>query len=334
MWFSIVIPVYNRAAQLEKCLRSVAKQTFRDFEVILVDDGSTEDIAAAMHGYDLSIHYVRHPENRGPGAARNTGMRLAKGEYVTFLDSDDQWVPQTLATYAHVITNNGRPSFVAGREQRCGESGHAADAPKWKRYEDYLSSAAHPLWIGTCAVAIRTDVLRSVGGFSEQWRSGEDSDLWLRLGTTPGFVYVEDPPVFRYNRGPGTLVDDHAQAYHGVSAMLQDERADSYPGGATRKMERRLIISRHVRAYAINALRRGEIYSAWECYRIISTWRSAGVGLKFLTGFWLVLGAALCGQGLQLLRRGNRRTMGSRPWSLRRPERQVKAQVNSDSTKM
>jgi glycosyltransferase involved in cell wall biosynthesis len=89
---SVIIPVYNRTDLLPRAVNSVLNQTYDNLEIIVVDDGSTEDIEGVLDKFDdVRIHYIRHEANRGVAAARNTGMRFAHGEYVAFLDSDDEW---------------------------------------------------------------------------------------------------------------------------------------------------------------------------------------------------------------------------------------------------
>lgn len=111
--FSVVIPVYNRAVSLLATLESIEKQTFRDFEVLVVDDGSSDGSVAAAESF--SFVKVLCQQNSGPGTARNRGISEAQGEYIAFLDSDDLWFPWTLKRYAETIEKQSRPAFVTGR---------------------------------------------------------------------------------------------------------------------------------------------------------------------------------------------------------------------------
>src|SRR6187402_2155965 len=115
--FSVIIPVFNRAELLRETLASLAAQQFTDFEIIVVDDGSSDGSADVARQSGANVH-VFEQTNRGPGAARNLAIRHATREYLAFLDSDDVWFPWTLRTYAHVINETASPSFIAGKPLR------------------------------------------------------------------------------------------------------------------------------------------------------------------------------------------------------------------------
>ena len=117
MLFSVIIPTYNRLPLLQQALRSVWAHTFTDYEVVVVDDGSTDGTLAYLQSLGDRLR-VLSQSNRGPGAARNLGLRSSNGEYIAFLDSDDLWFPWTLDIYAEIIRQGGEPSFIAGRPKR------------------------------------------------------------------------------------------------------------------------------------------------------------------------------------------------------------------------
>ena len=94
---SVIIPTYNRAHLIGRAIRSVLDQTYQDWELIVVDDASTDDIPGIVKGFtDGRVKYIRHDENKGAAAARNTGIQAARGAYIAFLDSDDEWLPEKL----------------------------------------------------------------------------------------------------------------------------------------------------------------------------------------------------------------------------------------------
>ena len=104
---SIILPTYNRAHTLRKAVDSILNQTYKDFELIVVDDGSTDDTYNLIKSInDYRIVYVKHEKNKGAAAARNTGIKLAKGKYIAFQDSDDEWYSHKLEKQMEIIENN------------------------------------------------------------------------------------------------------------------------------------------------------------------------------------------------------------------------------------
>src|SRR3546814_65596 len=109
-FFSVVIPTYNRKKFIGTTLKSILAQQCTDYEIIVVDDGSTDGTRESLASYGSSVRILEQP-NYGPGAARNLGLGEARGDYVAFLDSDDIWFPWTLETFATLITKHDSPSI-------------------------------------------------------------------------------------------------------------------------------------------------------------------------------------------------------------------------------
>ena len=117
MLFSVIIPTFNRRRLLQYALESVLRQTFTDYEVLVVDDGSTDETKEYLATLGDRVR-VFTQSNQGPGAARNLAIKHANGHYLAFLDSDDLWFPWSLETYASAIRNSGEPAFIAGKPFR------------------------------------------------------------------------------------------------------------------------------------------------------------------------------------------------------------------------
>ena len=168
---------------LRETLESVFRQEDRDFEVIVVDDGSKEDLSSIEADYAGRITFVRQA-NAGPAEARNNGVRNVQGDYVAFLDSDDVWLPWTLAAYREVIAQHHRPAFIAGRPQvfrAAGELQSVSRGPVGTlTFDDYYSSGDAWRWFGASSFVVRRDALAACGGFKSSMREGEDSDLTMR----------------------------------------------------------------------------------------------------------------------------------------------------------
>src|SRR5688572_21606588 len=186
MLFSVIIPTFNRAGLLPATLATVHSQTFRDFEVIVVDDGSSDGTREYLRTVG-SIRVIEQ-DHRGAGAARNAGAARATGDYLAFLDSDDLWLPWTLSTFARVIAES-RPAVVAGQYldvHHEHEVTAITETPVRTRvFDDYLSSSPHAISAGSNTIVVERATLQDAGGFSERPINAEDHDLMLRLGEAP-----------------------------------------------------------------------------------------------------------------------------------------------------
>jgi GT2 family glycosyltransferase len=196
---SVVIPTYNRRRQVERATASVLAQTFQDFELLVIDDGSHDGTGQSLGSLDERLRY-HWQANRGPAAARNAGIRLARGPVVAFLDADNQWLPDhleavvaVLARYPEAVLVSTCPGFrVSGRQQ-----------PQDARLIDALPLAVMGNRFGyVSCIAVRRDLLLGIGGFDERLAVGEDDDLWLRLAMEGPFAMVQRRTVIRrHTRG-------------------------------------------------------------------------------------------------------------------------------------
>lgn len=179
---SVIIPVYNRSQAVVRAISSVRAQTFQDFELIVVDDGSTESLAAAVSSVkDSRLRLVAHKRNRGPAAARNTGVAKAKGRFVAFLDSDDEWLPEKLERQLRFMRDSNplrRASCTAYEilTPYAPEGERRIGAPL-VRHRDLLHGCR--ISPGSTLVAER-DVFDQIGPMNEALRRLEDWDWLLR----------------------------------------------------------------------------------------------------------------------------------------------------------
>src|SRR5438132_9146990 len=206
MLISIVIPTYNRIRLLRETIESIRTQTAKDFELIVVDDGSTDETREYLVAQGSTLRFVRQ-ENRGPGAARNLGAQHAGGEYVAFVDSDDLWFDWTLQTFTKLIWKYGSPAILAARvlefrnaEELSGLSGQELDADY---FPDYLAASTTGYYVGSGMGVFRRSEFLSAGGFRTERMNAEDHDLALRLGTARGFVQVRSPVTLAWRRHSG-----------------------------------------------------------------------------------------------------------------------------------
>jgi glycosyltransferase involved in cell wall biosynthesis len=292
--FSVIIPTFNRAALLERALDSVWRQTFRDFEVIVVDDGSTDSTDLVLERFADRLVAVRQ-ENAGPSAARNRGAALATGEYLAFLDSDDLWFPWTLATYAKAIGEHQRPASVMGawlRFSRDEQLKVQQEALTVTEYPDFLHAGQVPLFWGTGIVIVRATELRTIGGFSGKIRVFEDQDLGLRLGIRPRFLKIESPITVAYRDTPGSLTTCTRHSVEGILYLVEQERLGRYPGGLPRRNDRRRYIAYTVRSQSVGLLRAGQCRDAGRLYWKTVSWHLVLGRVRYLLGFPLAWCAA------------------------------------------
>jgi GT2 family glycosyltransferase len=188
--FSVIVPAYNRSQLLREALASVMAQTFHDFELIVVDDGSTDDTSETVRRFGGPVRFLQQA-NLGPGAARNFGADHAAGRYLAFLDSDDLWFPWTLDAYARVIAQHHSPAFIAGKPRVFNSTSELKSVHQEPLsvavFGDYFRSGDQWRWWGATSFVIRADAFGAAGGFTNEPINGEDADLALRLGDTPGF---------------------------------------------------------------------------------------------------------------------------------------------------
>lgn len=178
---SIIIPTYNRAEMVREAVASVLAQTCRDFEVVVVDDASTDGTAAALAEW-REVQVIRHPYRRGVSAARNTGIQTARGEWLAFLDSDDLWLPAKLARQmAYLLARPGL--FLCQTDETWVRRGARVNKPLSHRKvagRIFLPSLARCV-VSPSAVILHRRLIEAHGGFDETLPAAEDYDLWLRL---------------------------------------------------------------------------------------------------------------------------------------------------------
>ncbi|NWG13819.1 MAG: glycosyltransferase [Acidobacteria bacterium] len=198
---SVVIPAYNQARYLTEALQSVMIQTLGDLEIILVDDGSTDQTAQIVKGIsDPRLRYI-YQDNRGLSAARNTGMRSSSGEYLTFLDSDDLFLPSKLELLVRAMESHPEAGIAAGQAIPIDDQGNRIGKVFTKRLPDYPAELllGNPLHVGS--VLLRRSWQQKVGYFDENLRSYEDWDMWLRLALAGcRAVWVPEPvSLYRFH---------------------------------------------------------------------------------------------------------------------------------------
>jgi len=194
---SVIIPTYNRAACLKEAIESVINQTYKQLELIVVDDGSTDTTGELLQQYGTVLS-VLHTSHRGPSAARNCGIAAARGEHIAFLDSDDVWLPDKLR--AQILFFQDHPEArVCQTEEIWIRSGVRVNPmKKHKKYSGWIFEQCLPLCIvSPSSVMIERSVFSSVGLFDETFLACEDYDLWLRIAARYPIYLIETPLIIK-----------------------------------------------------------------------------------------------------------------------------------------
>ena len=195
--FSVIIPVYNRPAHLRRAVESVLAQTLRDYELIVVDDGSTDETTEVARSFP-AVRYARQ-ENRGVSAARNRGVAESSAPYLAFLDSDDAWLPRKLEAQRDFISDNPSVSIHQTGEiwVRRGRRVNPMERHRKPDGDIFIPSLALCL-VSPSAVVIERGLFERTGGFDERLRVCEDYDLWLRIALDHRVGLVERELVVKY----------------------------------------------------------------------------------------------------------------------------------------
>ena len=199
---SVIIPTFNRAAILPNAMDSVYEQTYRPIEMIIIDDGSKEDIQAVVKNWtdknsrndDFSTRYI-YQKNAGANAARNKGIALATGEYIAFLDSDDRWLPKKLTLQMDAFKNDPDLGDVyCGLYHMELESGLRLPDPQIDCPSGWLTRSLliHDVTTPTSCHVVRRDCFKDVGCFDESLPARQDWDMWIRLASKYQFTYVPE----------------------------------------------------------------------------------------------------------------------------------------------
>ncbi len=211
MRFSVIIPLYNKAPYVRKALESVCAQTYRDYELIVINDGSTDNSAIVADEYlkatDGIDYQIISQKNAGVSAARNNGFSVSSAEYIAFLDADDWWEPTYLERMAQLIEDYPEAGLYASNYiyYKPGKTHVALNIPTgYINYpKAYYESNAMPVWTG--AAMIPRNVYDEMGGFPLGIKLGEDFLLWAKIALRYPVAFLNEPMAYYNNDVPATL---------------------------------------------------------------------------------------------------------------------------------
>jgi glycosyltransferase involved in cell wall biosynthesis len=199
VFFSIVCPTYNSAGFVEKALESLVCQTFHDYEIIISDDGSSDNTCEVckifLQRYAQSSYRIIENSHCGPGAARNAGLKIAKGQWIALLDSDDCWEKHKLESVVRVIEANKDVNFICHNEQFHLINGSKKQLDYHAMYDNkrpLIPQLFRRNLFSTSAVVFEKQLLTHSGYFNEQLMSAQDYEMWLRMSPDIRVYFTQD----------------------------------------------------------------------------------------------------------------------------------------------
>jgi glycosyltransferase involved in cell wall biosynthesis len=266
---SVIIPTHNRAALLREAVASVKAQTYRDFEILVVDDASTDDTREVLAAW-REVRVLRHACRRGVAAARNTGIDAARGEWLAFLDSDDLWLPAKLAR--QMAHHQDQPHLLISQTDetwvRRGVKVNKPAAHRKVAGRIFLPSLERCL-ISPSAVILNRRLLEAHGGFDEDLPAAEDYDLWLRLTWRYEVGLVDEPLAIKRGGHPDQLSRQWGIDRFRIRALVKLLAEPDLPEAWARAVRRRLAAKCAI--YAQGCEKRGKLKEA-VFYRALSRW--------------------------------------------------------------
>jgi glycosyltransferase involved in cell wall biosynthesis len=290
---SVVVPTYNCADALSRTIESVLAQTLDDFELLIIDDASTDETEAVVTGYDdPRIHFFRHDTNRGGSAARNTGIEHACGRYVAFLDADDEWLPQKLERQVACLgarDDKWIAAYCGFDRIRAGRSSGLRRAiatrlggPENTRKEGGAELIDDSLLLngfstgGMSTLLVERAVVDAMGGFDESFQRRQDWEFRTRLLKRGKLAYVDEVLVRKRGSGKPAAETVERASLHFLETFSDD----------VARLERcgHVVVSRHlfevaVRHYADGNFRRGTSYLRRSHVGSVRQWLDLGFGL-------------------------------------------------------
>ncbi len=267
---SVVITCYNYARYVGGAIESVLNQSFQDIEIIIVDDGSTDgsDTVISSFLFDHRIKYF-HQENRGQAKAKNKGIKESTGEFVAFLDADDQWEKTKLEKQI-LLFQNQDTGVVYSRAQYIDAAGHPMELILSDKYlQPRSGKVTNWLYMNNfvpfSSAIVRKTCFDMLGMFDESLSMGIDWDLWLRISTRYSFAYVNEP-LLLYRVGHPGQMSKNETTRHECSDRIMMSFVDNYPDAVDPKVQKK-----------------AKVYTLWnraDYYSVRKPWQGMLLSLK------------------------------------------------------
>lgn len=266
---SVIIPTYNRAETLKEAIDSVLGQSYREFELIIVDDGSTDQTAEMLAGCEERVRVVRQA-NRGVSAARNAGVAAARGEWLAFLDSDDLWKPRKLEKQMGWLAAHPQVKICHTDEIWIRDGVRVNPMKKHAKPGGWIFEQCLPFCVvSPSSVVVHRSVLETVGLFDEQLPACEDYDLWLRVAMKYPFGYLPEKLMMKQ----GGHADQLSRKFWGLDRFRVQSLKKILSAGELKPEQAaaaRRMLEEKCRILANGARKRGKVDEA-EAYLAMSS---------------------------------------------------------------
>lgn len=246
---SVVIPTYNRPELLRNSINSVLSQTYPDFEIIVIDDCSSDNTPGVLKAFrDERLKVIRNSSNKGIAAVRNIGVTSSQGKYIAFLDDDDEWLPDKLEKQVRIMEDG--PESLGCVYSGCltmGLNGSEVVSTSIPRYRNkVLNELLLENFITTSTTLLKKSCIEKAGLFDEDIPYGEDYDMWIRIAGDFEFDFAPEP-LTKYRIHPNSITKNYAKVINGTRKILSKHRS---------------LFAQNKRAYSNHLLLLGVLY----CY--------------------------------------------------------------------
>ncbi len=254
--FSVVIPIYNSRRYINRALRSVCAQDYLDYEIIVIDNGSTDDSFIIAKRWiethpEISAKCIRLTKNRGPAGGRNAGINAANGDYIAFLDADDYWLPRKLSCVQREIAIHSDMDVFYHWEYKLQKKGR--DSSRYREIDNtnaYRDLLINGNCLSTSALCVKTDTIKRVGGFDERYCKGEeDYDCWLRMAKAGASFWLIKDVLGTWTVRDDSLSAKHVQHCEAVLDMLKYHYRTLLRMGMTKKEIQKLWMKKRAEQY-------------------------------------------------------------------------------------
>jgi len=266
---SVIIPTFNRSAMVVEAVESVLAQTCAELEIIVVDDGSTDDTRERLLSYGQRLVLVVNEENQGVSAARNRGIRQSQGEFVALLDSDDLWQPEKIQRQLDFFFTYPQAMICQTEELWIRRGRRVNPRQKHRKYSGYIFPHCLPLCIvSPSAVMIKRELFSRVGLFDEQLPACEDYDLWLRIAVHEPIFLLDEPLIVK--RGghddqlSRTIPSLDKYRIQALCKLLQNEELS-----AEQRRQTVEELRKKARIFSQGCLKRGKVAEAEQVERLV-----------------------------------------------------------------